>query len=91
MAVAVPTDPIAERKPGKGLRIAYALRIKANVCPSTPQPVIQLRQHGGTMLVIEAGKTVIVDREQMTTTADRAGITILALTDAEATTSTPAS
>ena len=43
-----------------------------------PGTIAKLKQHGARMLVIEAGKTVIIDREQMITDADRAGIIVLA-------------
>lgn len=43
-----------------------------------PSTITALKDHGAKMLVIEAGKTVIVDREEMITTADTARIVILA-------------
>lgn len=42
-----------------------------------PQTIANLTRHGARMLVIEAGKTVILEREQMLADADRAGIVIL--------------
>ena len=42
-----------------------------------PGTIAHLRDHGGKMLVIEAGRTLIVDRKQMLADADRAGIAIV--------------
>ncbi|UCC32249.1 MAG: UDP-2,3-diacylglucosamine diphosphatase LpxI [Phycisphaerales bacterium] len=42
-----------------------------------PETIARLRQHGGKMLVIEAGKTLIIDREKMIADANAAGIVIL--------------
>ena len=42
-----------------------------------PGTIAKLKQHGAGMLVIEAGKTVIIDREQMIADADHAGIIVL--------------
>ena len=47
-----------------------------------PNTIASLKQHGAKMLVIEAGKTVIVDREQMISDANSAGIVILARVNA---------
>ena len=47
-----------------------------------PGTIAKLKQHGARMLVIEAGKTVNIDREQMIADADRAGIIVLAQADA---------
>ncbi|MGH8597015.1 MAG: LpxI family protein [Gammaproteobacteria bacterium] len=44
-----------------------------------PETIANLAQRGAKMLVIEAGKTVILDREAMIAAADRAGIVILSL------------
>jgi len=44
-----------------------------------PETIANLAKHGGKMLVIEAGKTVILDREALTAAADRVGIVILSL------------
>jgi DUF1009 family protein len=48
-----------------------------------PETIARLQQHGAKMLVIEAGKTVIVDREQMIGDADAAHIVILARADVD--------
>lgn len=42
-----------------------------------PDTIANLAGNGAKMLVIEAGKTVIVDREKTVTVADRAGIVLL--------------
>ncbi len=42
-----------------------------------PDTIANLVQNGARMLVIETGKTVIIDREQMCTGADAAGIVVL--------------
>jgi len=42
-----------------------------------PQTIANLARHGARMLVIEAGKTVILERDKMLADADRAGIVIL--------------
>ena len=42
-----------------------------------PETIAKLARHGGKMLVIEAGKTVIIDREKMITDADAAGIVVI--------------
>ena len=42
-----------------------------------PDTIANLGQHGAKMLVIEAGKTLIVDREKMIESADRAGIVVV--------------
>ena len=42
-----------------------------------PDTIINLKRGGAGMLVIEAGKTVIVDRPRMVAEADTAGIVIL--------------
>ena len=39
--------------------------------------VANLAKHGAKMLVIEAGKTVILDREAMIAAADRLGVVVL--------------
>jgi len=38
--------------------------------------IAMLKQHGARMLVIEAGKTVIIDRAEMTSAADSSGIVV---------------
>ncbi len=43
-----------------------------------PETIAKLRQHGGTCLVVETGKTVLIDREKMLADADAAGIVIIA-------------
>ena len=45
-----------------------------------PETIARLKQHGGKMLVIEAGKTLVIDRENMITDANAAGIVILSRT-----------
>ncbi len=45
--------------------------------------IANLQQNGAKMLVIEAGKTVIIDREKMLADADAAGIVVLARTGGE--------
>ena len=42
-----------------------------------PDTIALLKKHGAKMLVIEAGKTLIIDREQMIARADGGGIIIL--------------
>jgi hypothetical protein len=42
-----------------------------------PETIENLKRHGAGMMVIEAGKTVIIDRENMLTAAHRAGIVIV--------------
>jgi hypothetical protein len=42
-----------------------------------PETIAQLHHNGAAMLVIEAGKTVIIDREEMLAAADRAGIVVV--------------
>jgi len=46
-----------------------------------PQTIALLKQHGARMLVIEADKTVIVDREEMVKAAESAGIVVAARLD----------
>lgn len=43
-----------------------------------PETIANLARHGARMLVIEAGKTVVIDREQMLQDAVRAGMVIVA-------------
>lgn len=47
-----------------------------------PDTIANLKENGARMLVIETGKTVIIDREQMCTAADTAGIVVLSRGDA---------
>jgi DUF1009 family protein len=42
-----------------------------------PETIANLNRNGAKMLVVEAGKTVIIDRKQMIADADAAGIAIL--------------
>jgi hypothetical protein len=42
-----------------------------------PDTIANLKEHGAGMLVIEAGKTVIIDREAMLAAAQRAGIVVV--------------
>ena len=46
-----------------------------------PQTVQRVRDAGGKAIAIEAGKTILVDREQTLETARQAGITIVAMRD----------
>ena len=46
-----------------------------------PETIENLKRHGAGMLVIEAHKTVIVDRNDMLTAAHRAGIVIVSRSD----------
>lgn len=43
-----------------------------------PETIENLRRHGAKMLVIEAGQTVVVDREELIACAERIGLSILA-------------
>jgi len=49
-----------------------------------PETIANLRRHGAKMLVIEAGKTVILERERTLTDADTAGIVVLGRLDGPA-------
>ncbi len=42
-----------------------------------PDTIANLKQHGAKMLVIEAGRTLIVDRDVMLAAADQAGIVVV--------------
>ncbi len=42
-----------------------------------PDTIANLAAHGAKMLVIEAGKTILIDREAMIAAADRAGIVVV--------------
>ena len=42
-----------------------------------PETIAKLAQHGAKMLVIEAGRTVVIDREPMLAAAADAGIVVL--------------
>jgi DUF1009 family protein len=42
-----------------------------------PETIAKLNAHGAKMLVIEANKTVIIDREEMTRAADSAGTSVV--------------
>ncbi|MFQ5494682.1 MAG: LpxI family protein [Phycisphaerae bacterium] len=46
-----------------------------------PETIARLKEHGARMLVIEAGKTVIIDREKTLAAARDAGITVVAKSD----------
>ncbi|HNQ24851.1 MAG TPA: UDP-2,3-diacylglucosamine diphosphatase LpxI [Phycisphaerae bacterium] len=48
-----------------------------------PDTIAILQQHGAAMLVVEAGKTVLIDREEIIRAADHAGIVVLAYTESE--------
>jgi DUF1009 family protein len=43
-----------------------------------------MKKAGGSMLAIETGRTILLDAEQTIAAADKAGITILSLSEAEA-------
>ncbi len=60
-------------KPGQDMRF--------DVPTVGPDTITNLEQNNAGMLVIEAGKTVIVDREPMLAAAQRAGIVILSRAD----------
>lgn len=45
-----------------------------------PDTIANLKQHGAKMLVIEAGKTLIIDRGELLAAANAAGIAVLGLT-----------
>jgi len=47
-----------------------------------PHTIAALKQHRARLLAVEAGKTVIIDREQMIADANAAGIVVLARADA---------
>jgi DUF1009 family protein len=42
--------------------------------------ITNLHRHGGSQLVIEAGKTLIIDREAFLTAADKAGVVVVSVT-----------
>ncbi|RJP32390.1 MAG: LpxI family protein [Phycisphaerales bacterium] len=44
-----------------------------------PETIANLQAHGASALVIEAGQTVIIDREAVLAAADRAGIVVVSL------------
>lgn len=46
-----------------------------------PETIAKLRAHGARMLVIEAARTMIIEREKMLADADAAGIVVLAVED----------
>jgi hypothetical protein len=50
-----------------------------------PQTVARVRDAGGKAIAIEAGKTIVVEREQTLELARNCGITIVAIDDAEIT------
>ncbi len=43
-----------------------------------PETIENLNAAGGAMLVVEAARTLVVDREKLTTLADRHGIVVTA-------------
>jgi DUF1009 family protein len=49
-----------------------------------PETIARLKAHGAVLLAVEAGKTVLLDRERMLADADAAGIVVLARTDDDA-------
>lgn len=48
-----------------------------------PDTILAMDKAGGAVLALEAGKTLIIDREEVTKLADRHGIVVIALTDPE--------
>jgi DUF1009 family protein len=46
-----------------------------------PDTIANLKRHGSGMLVVEAGKTLIVDRGPTIEAADRAGIVLVGRAD----------
>ena len=48
-----------------------------------PDTIENLQRHGAGALVIEAGKTVIVEREKMLVAADRHGIAVVGVRGSE--------
>jgi len=44
-----------------------------------PETIENLKQHGAKMLVIEAEKTLVVDRERTLAAADRAGLVVMGI------------
>jgi DUF1009 family protein len=46
-----------------------------------PQTIAMLSRNGASMLAVEAGKTVIIDREETLSAAERAGMVILAMAE----------
>ncbi len=46
-----------------------------------PDTIAKLKQHGAKMLVIEAGKTVIIDRDAMTAAAESASVVVVSQKD----------
>ena len=49
-----------------------------------PQTIQRVRDAGGKAIVVEANKTILVDRHQTIESARRAGITVVAIDDAQA-------
>jgi UDP-2,3-diacylglucosamine hydrolase len=49
-----------------------------------PTTIENMKKAGGSMLAIETGRTILLDAEQTIAAADKAGITILSLSEAEA-------
>jgi DUF1009 family protein len=47
------------------------------------QTIQTMSEVGATLLTVEAGKTVVFDREEMINLADRNGIAIVAMNDTE--------
>jgi DUF1009 family protein len=62
-------------KPGQDMRF--------DVPTVGPDTVENLKRHGARMLVVEAGKSFVVDRDQMIAAADRYGIVLLARGETE--------
>ncbi len=46
-----------------------------------PETIENLHRHGGKAIVIEAGKTLVIDREKLTQRADQLGIVVVAQAD----------
>jgi DUF1009 family protein len=47
-----------------------------------PQTIAALARNGASMLAVEAGKTVVIDKEETITAAERAGIVVVGLSSA---------
>lgn len=58
-------------KPGQDMRF--------DVPTVGPQTIERMREHGGTCLAVEAGRTILLDKPQLIEAADAAGIAIVGL------------
>jgi len=50
-----------------------------------PQTIVVMRETGTTALAIDAGRTLLIDRQELIATANEAKITILATASEEST------